>query len=278
MKKRVAAAAARPPCGLWWLLHQQITPVQAQQTVARARGWLIILLLSSPTAAANLMNKSNFFSGHYSVFGAVVSGWCELSFFIIWDLGGRRTGEQKQRQRRESSHRLTAARSRGGATEKGKGLPFFSFFFLSGIVILIPGSDFVPILGGLIIFLIPPLLAWPGLRFSFFFSPQPQEDQLRFAAAEAIPACSCSCSAPHESSSTTRPQVIFPPIFLLPSAPPPPPTSAAAAAAAENCLVAACSSSLLRSADENFSEFWWCSCRFRFPGGAALAFFDYKSR
>jgi hypothetical protein len=232
------------------------------------------------------MNKSNFFSGHYSVFGAVVSGWCELSFSIIWEEGGEQSGAEQRREKlpalpqaSRSSHSYSSSSSRGGETEKGKGKGLS--FFLSGIVILIPGSDFVPILGGLIIFLIPPLLAWPGLRFSFFFfSPQPQEDQLRFAAAEAIPACSAPAPAPapHESSSTTRPQVIFPPIFLLPSAPPPPPTSAAAAAAAENCLVAACSSSLLRSADENFSEFWWCSCRFRFPGGAALAFFDYKSR
>lgn len=195
--------------------------------------------------------------------------------FGIWEEGGQESRSRGRGGRALTGSQLPAAE--GERQRRGRGSLFF-LFFLSGIVILIPGSDFVPILGGLIIFLIPPLLAWPGLRFSFFFSPQPQEDQLRFAAAEAIPACSCSCSAPHESSSTTRPQVIFPPIFLLPSAPPPPPTPAAAAAAAENCLVAACSSSLLRSADENFSEFWWCSCRFRFPGGAALAFFDYKSR
>ena len=152
------------------------------------------------------MNKRgkiiSFWGAHYSIFDGAVSGWCELSFFSLFYFGRRESC--LGRAPSYSSRGREAARE----TRERRG----ELLFLSGIVILILGSDFVPILGGLIIF---PISLSPLLFSSPPLPTQPQEDQLCCGGNPCLGLVACSCSAPHERS-TTRSQVIFPPIFLLP--------------------------------------------------------------
>ena len=142
---------------------------------------------------------------------------------------------------------------RGGRNRERREL-----LFLSGIIILSwEGSDFVPILGGLIIFLSSPLLPLPSTL---------SLNKISFAV-EAIPDClvACSSSAPHERSTPhLQVQLVFPPIFLLPrlvTSAPPPWLHAAAAAGADEFLIS-CSrmKNTLNSGSLAVLGFAGCSC------------------
>ena len=132
-------------------------------------------------------------------------------FFILE--GGRAASDELRATAAEGGRQPGRLEREGGS----------SFFFLESFILIL-GSDFVPILGGLIIF---PISLSPLLFSSPPLPTQPQEDQLCCGGNPCLCLVACSCSAPHERS-TTRPQVIFPPIFfscclslIVPSAAPP---------------------------------------------------------